>query len=169
MVLTIILTFKISWKLFFINDTNPKDPKNRKRYWRHILRARAPDGLKIEDEWFLNNFFLDTIFVYRILQFVLRVLEIDPLDNDIMCYLSKQLQNITFIIFLNLFCAFVSDIEFIILLFLCLFVCLFVCIVLVFVYYLEGDLETSTCYWWGSLWQQLTTFGRFLLSQGAGF
>ena len=145
--------------------TNPKDPENRKQYWGHILRARAPDGLKIEDEWFLNNFFLDTIYVYRILQFVLRVLEIDPLDNDIMCYLSKQLQNITFIIFLNLFCAFVSDIEFIILLFLCLFVC----IVLVFVYYLEGDLETLTCYWWGSLWQQLTTFGRFLLSQGAGF
>lgn len=155
MVLTIILTFKISCKLFFINDTNPKDPKNQKWYWRHILRARAPDGLKIEDEWFINDFFLDTIYVYHILQFVLRVSEIDPLDNDIMCYLSKQLQNITFIIFLNLFCAFVSDIEFIILLFLCLFVC----IVLVFVYHLEGDLETSTCYWWGSLWQQLTTFG----------
>ena len=155
MVLTIILTFKISWKLFFINDTNPKDPKNRKWYWRHILRARAPDGLKIEDEWFINNFFLDTIYVYHILRFVLRVSEIDPLDNDIMCYLSKQLQNITFIIFLSLFCAFVSDIEFIILLFLRLFAC----IVLVFVYYLEGDLETSTCYWWGSLWQQLTTFG----------
>ena len=30
--------------------TNPKDPENRKRYWGHILRARAPDGLKIEDE-----------------------------------------------------------------------------------------------------------------------
>ena len=30
--------------------TNPKDPENRKQYWGHILRARAHDGLKIEDE-----------------------------------------------------------------------------------------------------------------------
>ena len=37
-------------RIVFIDKTDPKDPNQRERYWRHTLKTMAPDGLNVEDD-----------------------------------------------------------------------------------------------------------------------
>ena len=40
--------------IIFIDKTDPKDPNKREQYWWHTLKTTVPQGLNVEDDWFLQ-------------------------------------------------------------------------------------------------------------------
>ena len=54
--------------IIFIDKTDPKDPNKREHYWRHTLKTMAPQGLNVEDDWFLQfcfTYLSHTIYSYN--------------------------------------------------------------------------------------------------------
>ena len=40
--------------IIFIDKTDTKNPNKREHYWRHTLKAMAPQNLNVEDDQFLQ-------------------------------------------------------------------------------------------------------------------
>ena len=46
--------------VIFLDKTDSEDPNKREHYWRHTLKTTAPQGLNVEDDWFLQFRFFNT-------------------------------------------------------------------------------------------------------------
>ena len=60
------MTSPLSWLIKLI----PKDHNKQEHYWRRTLKAMAPQGLNVEDDWFLQFWFTyisHTIYSYNYL------------------------------------------------------------------------------------------------------